>query len=103
MATKSDKKVRPKGFRNWHAINAHFRKAGNMGDEKKELSRNKCRGRKDKNNDEWLSFGEYYQGICKNGHSFLYFADDDMANELICPICGESAQWKEYKQLKNED
>lgn len=29
--------------RNWHAINAQFRKAGSMTDKKKESNKNKCR------------------------------------------------------------
>ena len=31
--------------RNWQAVNAHFRKAGSMKDQKKEASKKACRGR----------------------------------------------------------
>lgn len=37
------KKNKPKMPRDWHAVNAHFRKAGSMGDERKEKSRKECR------------------------------------------------------------
>lgn len=29
--------------RNWHAVNAHFRRSGSMGDGKKKAAREKCR------------------------------------------------------------
>jgi len=38
-----NKKKKPKMARDWHAVNAHFRKAGNMGDERKEKSLKECR------------------------------------------------------------
>ena len=31
--------------RNWQAVNAHFRKAGSMKDQKKEANRKACRGK----------------------------------------------------------
>ncbi len=39
----NDSKRRPPAPRNWHAVNAHFRKAGSMKDGRKEASRNACR------------------------------------------------------------
>ncbi len=38
-----DKQKRPAPPRNWHAVNAQFRKAGSMKDRRKEASRNACR------------------------------------------------------------
>ncbi len=39
----NDSKKRPAPPRNWHAVNAQFRKAGSMKDRRKEASRQACR------------------------------------------------------------
>jgi len=60
-------KSKEKKPRNWHAVNAHFRRAGAMGNSKKAESAKECRKFKSSKNQIIFDEDEDYQGDGYNG------------------------------------